>query len=134
MKSQDIPRRVRLIQYALAAPFLLLGAWCVLSPGVVERLSLHPEHVADTLASHVLIGCFGAQAMLCGVLIVVCRFTRRAFLVFDLLGSLPFFVFNIHFTLIEPLFTPLMLLDVAGNLAILSLSLLGAALLPNDAT
>lgn len=128
MSDGAVPRGVRWVQAGLAAPFLGLGGWCLLDPAKVERLSLRPEHVADTLASHVLVGCFGAQAVLCGLLIVLCRFSRRAFLVFGLAASLPFVGFNIYFYFIEPLFTPLMMLDFAGNLAILLLCMTGAAL------
>lgn len=115
------------IQALLGWLFLLLGGWCLLFPGMVERLGLRPEHLIDTTASNVLMGCFGAQAMLCGLLILLCRFDRRAFLVFGLAGSLPFFVFNVYFTLVEPVFTSLMLIDVAGNVSILALCLLGAS-------
>lgn len=131
--SERFPARdVRLIQGLLAAPFLGLGGWCLVAPGQIERLALRPEFVIDTLASHVLIGCFGAQAMLCGLLIVLCRFSRRGFVVFGLVGSVPFLGFNVWFTLVEPLFTRLMLLDVAGNLAILVLCLAGAARTPGS--
>lgn len=126
-------RDVRLIQRLLAAPFLVLGGWCLLAPGQVERLSLRPGFIADTPASHLLLGCFGAQAVLCGLLVLLSRFTRRTFLVFGLAASIPFFGFNAWFYFVEPMFTPLMLLDVAGNLAILGLCLAGAARLRGEA-
>jgi hypothetical protein len=130
MKERGVPKGVRSVQLGLAAPFLALGGWCLLAPGTVERLSLRPEFVAGTFTSNVLIGCFGAQAVLCGLLILFCRFTRQAFLVFGLAASVPFIGFNVYFYFIEPLFTPLILLDLAGNLAILTLCLIGATLLP----
>lgn len=134
MTSVDARNRARLrwIQAGLATPFLGMGGWCLLTPGMVERLSLRPEHVIDSPVSHLLLSCFGAQAMLCGLLILLCRFSRRAFLVFGLLASLPFFGFNVYFYFIEPLFTPLMLLDFVGNIAILVLCLAGAALTPRQ--
>ena len=132
MKERGVHKGVRWVQAGLAMPFLGLGSWCLLDPGTVERLSLRPEHVADTLASHLLMGCFGAQAVLCGLLILLCRFSRRAFLVFGFAASVPFFGFNFYFYFIEPVFTPLMLLDFAGNVAILLLCLTGAALTPRE--
>lgn len=132
MNEPVVPRGVRWVQAGLATPFLGLGGWCVLAPGTVERLGLRPEHLIDTLASHVLLGCFGAQAMLCGLLILLCRFSRRAFLVFGLAASVPFFGFNFYFYFVEPLFTPMMLLDFVGNIAILLLCLTGVALAPEE--
>lgn len=126
-------RRLRL---GLSLIFLGLGGWCLVAPHMVERLSLQPDHQMLTVASAVLIGCFGAQAVLCGVLLAVARFDARAFLVFGLAGSIPFFVFNAYFVFVSRMFTSWMLLDFVGNLAILGLGLAGFAImrrLPGEA-
>lgn len=115
----------RHLQNLLAFIFLGLGGWCVLLPGQVERLALQPDYLVDNATSHVLMGCFGAQAILCGTVIAFSNFTARTFLIFGLVGSLPFFAFNYYLTFIVPMFSPLMLLDFAGNTAILLLCLLG---------
>ena len=123
-------RGLRWVQRGLATPFLGLGGWCLLAPGTVERLSLQPAFVVDTVASHVLVGAFGAQAMLCGLLILIGRFSRQDFLVFGQVASLPFMVFNAYYVWVEPVFTAWMLLDFVGNAAILSLCMVGAAIAP----
>ena len=72
-----------------------------------------------------LIGCFGAQAVLCGTIIATAEFKPQTFLIFGLIGSVPFFVFNAYFYFVVPIFTDWMLLDFAGNLGILACGLLG---------
>ncbi|MGB3626096.1 MAG: hypothetical protein WA989_09715, partial [Henriciella sp.] len=59
----------RRIQLALAAIFIGLGAWCLLSPHSVERLTLRPEYQHLSATSALLLGCFGAQAILGGLVI-----------------------------------------------------------------
>lgn len=112
-------------QRILAVIFLGLGSWCLLMPGMVESLSLRPEYQMNTLGSALFMGCFGAQAVLCGVLILTARFTTRTFLVFGLVASTPFFGFNYYFYFVRPVFTHWMLLDFVGNIGILALCLLG---------
>jgi hypothetical protein len=113
------------LQRLLASIFLVLGTWCMLLPRVVETLVIRPEHQVLTATSAVFIACFGAQAVLCGTVIWVSRFTAKTFLAFGLLGSIPFFAFNVYFYFIEPIFTRWMLLDFIGNLAILACGLIG---------
>lgn len=115
----------RHLQNLLAFVFLSLGGWCLLLPGQVERLALQPEYLIDNATSHLLMGCFGAQAVLCGTVITLSTFTARTFLVFGLMGSLPFFAFNYYLYFVVPMFSPLMLLDFVGNSAILITCLLG---------
>lgn len=112
-------------QRALAAIFLGLGGWCLLFPGAVEILGLRPEFRIESQVSRLFIGCFGAQAVLCGTVIWASRFTPRTFLVFGLLGSIPFFAFNYYFYFVERIFSDWMLLDFVGNVGILVLCLLG---------
>ena len=113
------------IQRLLALIFLLLGAWCLIFPGAVERLVLRPEFQIGNHTSELLISCFGAQAMLVGTVIWMAKFTPQTFVVFGLLASLPFFIFNAYFYFVEPMFTEWMLLDFIGNVAILATSLWG---------
>ncbi len=115
----------RHVQYLLAAVFGGLGGWCVLLPGMVETLVFQPEFRELSATSRLMIQCFGAQAVLVAVLMSVSVLPARGFLVFGLAGSLPFFVFNYHFLFVAKMFTPWLLLDFVGNLAILGLGLWG---------
>ncbi len=87
----------RALKTAHALVFLGLGGWCVLAPATVESLSLREEYRHLSATSALLLQCFGAQAMLVGVLTLLSRFTATTFLVFGLLASVPFFVFNAWF-------------------------------------
>ncbi len=113
------------IQLFLALIFLTLGAWALLFPLAVEAVVLKPDYVNGDLNAALFIGCFGAQAVLCGIIIGLSRFTARTFLYFGLVGSIPFFVFNYYFVYVVPMFTQWMLLDFAGNLGILACGLGG---------
>lgn len=115
----------RHVQYLLAAVFGGLGGWCVLLPGMVETLVFQPEFRELSATSRLMIQCFGAQAVLVAVLMSVSVLPARGFLVFGLAGSLPFLVFNYHFLFVAKMFTPWLLLDFVGNLAILGLGLWG---------
>ncbi|MFO6464217.1 hypothetical protein ACK8OR_07490 [Jannaschia sp. KMU-145] len=107
------------LQFALAAIFLLLGGWCLMAPAMVIRLTFRPDLADATDQARFLMGCFGAQAVLTGMLILIARFTPTTFLVFGLVGSIPFFVFDYWFVFVEPVLNEWMLLDLAGNLGIL---------------
>ncbi len=113
-----------LAQRLIAVPFLLLGAWCLFLPGMVERLSLRPEHVRGDAVTLLLLGCFGAQAMLAGLFAFFSRFTRATFLVYAI-ALLPFFWFNYWFVFVVPLFSAWMLLDFGANVAMLILCVIG---------
>ncbi|GLQ20850.1 hypothetical protein ACFFUB_02185 [Algimonas porphyrae] len=117
------------IQLLLAFVFLSLGGWVLLFPGTVERLALLSEFQHNSATTRLLLGCFGAQAVLCGTVIALSEFKARTFLVVGLVGSIPFFVFNYYFLFVAKMFTPLMWLDFAGNVAILTLCLMGWRLL-----
>ena len=115
----------RHLQIALGLIFLLLGSWVVLFAAQVERLVLTPDHFMGTTSSAVILGCFGAQAILCGTIILSARFTKQTFLIFGLVGSLPFFAFNYYFMFVVPVFSGWMILDFLGNLGILACGLGG---------
>lgn len=112
-------------QRALALVFLSLGSWVLLFPGSVESLALRPEYRVGGDAVKLALGCFGAQAVLVGVLIWVARFGPRTFLVFGLAASLPFLVFDAYFYFVHPMLSAWVVADVFGNLVILVCGLLG---------
>ncbi|MBZ6379702.1 hypothetical protein B5C34_15135 [Pacificimonas flava] len=122
----------RVIQRCLALIFLLLGGWCLLFPGVVEELSLRPDYRHNDATTNLLLGCFGAQAMLCGTVIWFAEFRAVTFLVFGIVGSVPFFVFNWYFLFQREMFTLWMLLDFAGNLGILACGIAGWRLMRRE--
>ena len=113
------------VQRILAAVFLGLGGWALLFPAFVERIGLTSGHFIGTEASAVLIGCFGAQACLCGIVIALSRFRPITFVVFGLVSSFPFFIFNYYFVFVVNMFSNWMLLDFVGNAAILALCMIG---------
>jgi hypothetical protein len=111
-------------QRLIAVPFLGLGAWCLFFPGMVERLGFRPEHYQGTVASALMIGCFGAQAVLSGLFAAFSRFTRTTFLVYAI-ALLPFFWFNYWFVFVVPVLNAWMALDFVANVAMLALCVIG---------
>lgn len=126
-------RKLKLVQQLIAIPFLGLGGWCLLHPVSVERLSLQAEYQHLSTTSALLIACFGAQALLAGLLVLFSTFTRRTFLVFGV-AMLPFLAFNYAFVFVWPIFTSWMALDLVGNLLMLGLCATGWQLAGGDAT
>jgi hypothetical protein len=104
--------------------FVVLGGWCLLSPASVLALIIRSEYRSDTLLVEVLIGAFGVQAILAGLFAAFAQFERRTFLVFGA-ALPPFFGFDYWAYVIEPILTPLGLLDVAGNIIMLALCIIG---------
>ncbi|MGI9400603.1 MAG: hypothetical protein ACR2O0_05065 [Rhizobiaceae bacterium] len=115
----------RQVQYFLALIFIGLGGWCLIAPFSVEALVLKPEYQVLNATSKLLMGCFGAQAVLCGIVIATSEFKAQTFLIFGLVASLPFFVFNYYFYFVAEMFNSWMLLDFAGNLGILACGIVG---------
>lgn len=124
----------RQIQVTLAIIFLALGGWALLMPGMVLGLVFREEYRIDTMASRLLMGCFGAQAVLTGTILALTSFSARGFLVFGIIGSAPFFAFNFYFYFVIPMFTSWMLLDFVGNISILMLCLWGRIQKLNETT
>lgn len=125
-------RTAKALKTVQALVFLGLGGWCLLAPHMIETLSLKPDYQHLSATTALLMGCFGAQAVLCGSLMLLSRFTAEAFLGFGLLASIPFFVFNAWFVWVAEMFTAWMLLDFAGNLSFLAIGILGWRLMRND--
>lgn len=112
------------IQRLIAAIFLGLGGWCLLLPGMVADLCLTPEWRGDDPVLPILVGCFGAQAVLAGLFAFFSRFNRTTFLVYGL-ALLPYFGFDLWFYFVEPVFNEFILLDAVGNVIMLTLCWMG---------
>lgn len=115
---------VRTIQYLLASVFFVLGGWCLVSPGSVLALTITPEYRSDAPIVPILVGAFGAQALIAGLFAAFSRFTKATFLAYGI-ALLPFFVFDYWFYAVEPMLTPLGLLDAVGNVVMLALCVAG---------
>ena len=113
-----------LIQRLIAVVFVGLGGWCLVLPGMVADMTLTPAYRGDDPVIPILIGCFGAQAVLAGLFAAFSRFTKVTFLVYGL-ALLPFFVFDWWFYAVKPVFNGFILLDLAGNLIMLALCFVG---------
>ena len=114
----------RAIQYLLASVFLVLGGWCLISPASVMALTVTPAFQSDAPIVPILVGAFGAQALIAGTFAAFSRFTKATFLAYGV-GLLPFFVFDYWFYAVVPMLTPLGLADAVGNAIMLALCVLG---------
>jgi len=115
---------IRVIQWWLASVFVVLGGWCLISPESVLALTITPEYRSDAPLVPILIGAFGAQALIAGLFAAFSRFERATFLAYGL-ALLPFFVFDYWFYAVEPMLTWFGLLDGVGNVIMLGLCVLG---------
>lgn len=114
----------RLAQYYIAATFLVLGGWALLSPASVIELAITESYRDSSFLTRFTMACFGAQAVLFGIMALVLEWRSRAFAVFAIL-LLPFFWFNYHFHYVEPVLTSIGMLDFAGNLTMLIAAVIG---------
>lgn len=114
----------RMAQLGIAAVFLVLGGWALLGPGSVIELGFTEIYRENTFTTRFVMACFGAQAVLFGLMALVVRFTAKVFLVFAIL-LLPFFVFNWYFHFEVPVLTSYGMIDFAGNTVMLILALIG---------
>ncbi len=114
----------RLAQFGIAAVFLILGGWALFAPGSVIELGFSAPYRENTYVTRFIMACFGAQAVLFGIVALMVRWSARAFLVFAIL-LLPFFVFNWYFHFEVPVLTSYGMIDFAGNTVMLVLALLG---------
>lgn len=113
-----------LAQRLIAVPFVVLGAWCLFFPDMMAKLAFRPEHYHPSIATSLMIGCFGAQAILSGLFAAFSRFTRMTFLAYGI-ALLPFFWFNYWFVFVAPVLNEWMLLDFGANVAMLALCVVG---------
>ena len=114
----------RIAQYGIAAVFLLLGGWALLAPGNVIELAVTPEYQDTGYLTRFALACFGAQAVLFGIMALVTKWPARAFLAYAVL-LLPFFVFNWYFHYEVPVLNSIGMLDFAGNVVMFALAIIG---------
>ena len=112
------------IQWSIGAVFFILGGWAMLAPQSVIDLTFRPEFRSGGRIVPFVVACFGSQAMLSGLFAVASRFTRTTFLAYAV-ALAPFFVFDVWFTFVDRIFTPLGLLDGVGNIVMLGLCWIG---------
>ncbi|MDP5104005.1 MAG: hypothetical protein NWP98_08770 [Erythrobacter sp.] len=115
---------VRICQSLIAVVFLALGGWALISPTSVIELAVTPSYQDSTFLTRFALACFGAQAVLFGLMALAVRWSARGFAVFALL-LLPFFAFNWYFHYEVPVLTSIGMLDFAGNVTMLVLAILG---------
>lgn len=111
-------------QFLIAAVFLLLGGWCLFAPASLIQLAVTETYRDSSFLARFTMACFGAQAVLFGLMALVVRWNARGFLVFAVL-LLPFFGFNWYFHYQMPVLTSIGMLDFAGNVTMLVLALIG---------
>lgn len=115
---------VRIAQYAIAAVFLLLGGWALLAPASVISLAITEDYRDPSFLARFAMACFGAQAVIFGIMALIVQWSSRAFALFAVL-LLPFFVFNWYFHYQVPVLTSIGMLDFVGNLTMFILCLIG---------
>lgn len=115
---------VRTIQWWLASVFFILGGWCLLWPSSVLALTITPAFRSTAPLALILIGAFGAQALIAGLFAAFARFERTTFIAYGL-ALLPFFVFDYWFYMVQPMLTKIGLLVAVGNVAMLGLCAAG---------
>jgi hypothetical protein len=114
----------RTAQFLIAAVFLALGGWALLAPASVIDLAVTEAYRGNTSLTRFTMACFGAQAVLFGLMTLVTRWTARSFAVFAVV-LLPFFGFNYWFHHEVPVLTSIGTLDFAGNVTMLVLAIIG---------
>ena len=114
----------RTTQLALASVFFVLGGWCLVSPTSVLDLAITPEYRSDAPIVPVLMGAFGAQALIAGLFAAFSRFNKATYVAYGL-ALLPFFLFDYWFYFVEPMLTKIGLLDAVGNAVMLLMCALG---------
>lgn len=114
----------RTAQFLIAAVFLMLGGWALLAPASVIGLAFTEPYREAGFINRFTIACFGAQAVLFGLMALVTRWNAASFAVFAA-ALLPFFAFNYWFHYRVPVLTSIGMLDFAGNVTMLVLAVLG---------
>ena len=111
-------------QYLIAAVFLALGGWALFAPASVIDLAVTEPYRDSSFLARFTMACFGAQAVLFGLMALAVRWSARGFAVFAVL-LLPFFGFNYWFHYEVPVLTSIGMLDFAGNVTMLACALIG---------
>jgi len=114
----------RVAQTYIAVVFLGLGGWALLGPGSVIELGFTESYRENTYTTRFIMACFGAQAVLFGLMALVVGWSARGFFAFAIL-LLPFFWFNYHFHYVVPVLTRYGMIDFAGNLTMFIAALVG---------
>jgi hypothetical protein len=114
----------RTAQFLIAAVFLILGGWCLFAPSNVIALAVTDAYQDNSFLTRFTMACFGAQAVLFGLMTLVTRWNALSFAVFAVL-LLPFFGFNYWFHYEVPVLTSIGMLDFAGNVTMLVLAIIG---------
>jgi hypothetical protein len=114
----------RICQFLIAAVFLALGGWALLAPASVIDLAVTPAYRDTSFLARFTMACFGAQAVLFGLMALVTQWSSRSFAIFAVL-LLPFFGFNYWFHYEVPVLTSIGMLDFAGNVTMLACALIG---------
>ena len=114
----------RTAQFLIAAVFLILGGWALFAPASAIDLAIAEPYRSDSFFARFAVACFGAQAVLFGLMALVTRWSARSFAVFAML-LLPFFGFNYWFHYEVPVLTSIGMLDFAGNVTMLVLAIIG---------
>ena len=95
-----------------------------MGPGSVIELGFAEAYRENSYTTRFIMACFGAQAVLFGLMALMVEWRANAFLIFAIL-LLPFFVFNWYFHFEVPVLTSYGMLDFVGNTVMLILALLG---------
>jgi hypothetical protein len=114
----------RTAQFLIAAVFLILGGWALFAPASVIALAVTDAYQDNTFLTRLTMACFGAQAVLFGLMTLVVQWNARSFAVFAVL-LLPFFGFNYWFHYEVPVLNSIGMLDFAGNVTMLVLAIAG---------
>ena len=114
----------RICQFYIAAVFLILGGWALLAPASVIDLAISESFREDTFLMRFTMACFGAQAVLFGIMALAVEWDARGFAIFAV-ALIPFFWFNWYFHYEVPVLTSIGMLDFAGNLTMFIACLVG---------
>lgn len=116
--------RATLCQFLIAFVFLGLGGWALVAPQSVIDLALTEPYREDSFILRFTMACFGAQAVMFGIMALVTRWSSKSFATFAVV-LIPFFVFNWYFHYEVAVLTSIGMLDFAGNTVMFIACLVG---------